>query len=159
VFEVHGLCIVYLSMSDSTLSYKFQKGNNCETVWRMRLQFSRRREDLSLLGHHHHHHRLYNSVSVLVSLKSLLQPRLLLSYVTMIIFPVWGSQPHAQPPTLRTRVPLLVWVITFDLFGKGAPDSSYATTGIALRIILPHKPHHYVKVGIPSVELLGCRAV
>jgi len=26
--------------------------------------------------------------------------------------------------TWRTRVPLLVWAITFDLFGKGGPTSS-----------------------------------
>jgi hypothetical protein len=27
---------------------------------------------------------------------------------------------------------------------------AYATASIALGIIRPHKPHHYVKVGIPS---------
>jgi hypothetical protein len=27
---------------------------------------------------------------------------------------------------------------------------AYATTSIALEIMWPHKPHHYVKVGIPS---------
>jgi len=45
---------------------------------------------------------------------------------------------------------LFVWVITFDLSGLGDPDSSYATAGLALRIIWTHKPHHYVKVGTPS---------
>ena len=61
-----------------------------------------------------------------------------------------GSSPHAQPPTSRTRVSLFVWAITFDLSGLGDPASSCATAGIALRIIWPHKPHHYVKVGTPS---------
>ena len=46
-----------------------------------------------------------------------------------------GSYPHAQPPTWRTRVSLFVWVITFDLSGLGDPASSYATAGLALRII------------------------
>jgi hypothetical protein len=59
---------------------------------------------------------------------------------------LWGCQPHAQPPTWRTRVSLFVWVITFDMSGMGDPASSYATAGIALRIIWPRKPHHYVKV-------------
>jgi hypothetical protein len=88
------------------------------------------------MSHHHHHHRLYNSVRVLASLKSRLWARLLLGFVTMIIFTVWG-QPQAQPPTWRTRVPLLVWVMTFDLSGKGDPASSYPTAGIALRITWP----------------------
>jgi len=45
-----------------------------------------------------------------------------------------GSYPHAQPPTWRTRVSLFVWVITFDLSGLDDPASSYATSGLALRI-------------------------
>jgi hypothetical protein len=32
----------------------------------------------------------------------------------------------------------------------GAPASSYATAGLALRIIWPHEPPHYIKVGTPS---------
>jgi hypothetical protein len=39
-------------------------------------------------------------------------------------------------------VSLLVWVITFDLSGMGGPTYSYATTGIALRIIRPLKLSH-----------------
>jgi hypothetical protein len=101
-----------------------------------------------------HHHRLYNSVKVLAPLKSRLLAMILLGFVTMIMFTVWGCQPHVQPPTWRTRVPLLVWVITFDLSGKGDPASNYATAGIALRIIWPRKLHHYVKVGITSVRAL-----
>jgi hypothetical protein len=99
----------------------------------------------------HHHHRLYNSLRVLAFLKSRLQARFLLGFLTMISSMVWGYQPHAQPPTWRTRVPLFVWVITFDLSGKGDPASSYATADIALRIVWPRKPHYYVKERIPSV--------
>jgi hypothetical protein len=40
-----------------------------------------------------------------------------------------------QPPTWRTRLSLFVWVITFDLSDMGDPASSYATAGIALRVI------------------------
>jgi hypothetical protein len=64
-------------------------------------------------------------------------------------FTGWG-QPHVQPPNWRTNVSLFVWVITFDLSGMGAPASSFATARIALRILWPHKPRHYVKVEIPS---------
>jgi len=43
-------------------------------------------------------------------------------------------------------------VLSFDLSGKGGPTSSYATAGIALWIIAPHKSPYpakdaYVKVG------------
>ena len=40
-----------------------------------------------------------------------------------------------NPLLRRTGVSLLVWVITFDLSGNGGPTRSYATAGIALRII------------------------
>jgi hypothetical protein len=36
----------------------------------------------------------------------------------------------------------------------GGPTSSYATAGIVVRIVLPHKPHHYVKVRIPSERII-----
>jgi len=61
-----------------------------------------------------------------------------------------GSYSHAQPPTWRTRVSLFIWVITFDLSGLGDSASSYATAGLALRVIWPHKPHHCVEVGTSS---------
>jgi len=46
-----------------------------------------------------------------------------------------NSQSNAEPPTWRTRVPLLVWLLPFDLSAKGDPTSSYATGGIALQVI------------------------
>ena len=54
-------------------------------------------------------------------------------------------------------IPCFVWAITFDLPGMGAPTSSYGTASIALRIIWPHKYHHYVQVGIPWGVILGIR--
>jgi hypothetical protein len=74
-------------------------------------------------------------------------------FETLIFFTVRGRQPLAQPPTWKTRVSLLVWIIPFDLSGMGGTTSSYATAGIALRVIWPHKPHHYVKVKTPSGDL------
>jgi len=52
---------------------------------------------------------------------------------------------------------LFVWVLSFDLSGKGGPTSSYATAGIALRIIASRKPPYpakdaFVKVEIPFVK-------
>jgi hypothetical protein len=46
-----------------------------------------------------------------------------------------GMGLSAPTPNLETRVSLFVWIIAFDLSGMGGPASSYATTGIALRII------------------------
>jgi hypothetical protein len=77
-------------------------------------------------------------------------PRHLRGFHNVTFFTGWGHQPHAQPPTWRTRVSLFIWVISFDLSGISAPASSYATAGLALRITWPHKSHHYVKVETPS---------
>lgn len=61
-------------------------------------------------------------------------------------FGVGFSAPHS---TWRTRVSLFVWVIiTFHLSGMGYATSSDATASIALRVIWPRKPQHYVKVGV-----------
>ena len=81
-------------------------------------------------------------------------PRHLWGFLNTGFFPGWGRYPHTHPPTWRTRVSLSVWVITFDLSGLGDPASSYVTTGLALRIICPHKPHPYVKVETPSGGIL-----
>jgi hypothetical protein len=60
---------------------------------------------------------------------------------------------HAQPPTWRTRASLFVWLLPPDLSGLGAPTSSYATAGIALRVSGALKPHHHDKVETLSA---GC---
>jgi hypothetical protein len=41
-------------------------------------------------------------------------------------------------------------VITFDLSDAGGLTSSCGTASIAIRMIWPHKPHHYVEVRVPS---------
>ena len=46
------------------------------------------------------------------------------TFVTISFFTVWGCQPHAKPPTWRTKVSLFVLVITLDLSGMGGPTSS-----------------------------------
>jgi hypothetical protein len=79
------------------------------------------------------------------------QPRLQLRFANKSKF--YGVGLSAQPPTWRTGVSLFVRVIIFDLSGMGAPARSYATAGIALRILWPRKPRQYVKVRIPSAGL------
>ena len=44
---------------------------------------------------------------------------------------------------------LLVWHLPFDLFSMGDPASSYATAGIALRVVGVLKPPHHDKVETP----------
>ena len=78
---------------------------------------------------------------------------IIFSLLSNVIFsrvrsPVASRTPNPLPR--RTGVSLLVWIITFDLSGKGGPTCSYATAGIALRIIWPLKPSHYFKVETPS---------
>jgi hypothetical protein len=51
-------------------------------------------------------------------------------------------------------VSLFVWVISFDLSGVGAPANSYATAGLGLRVTLPRKPLHYVKVETPTGAII-----
>jgi len=46
-------------------------------------------------------------------------------------------------------VSLFVWALPFDLSGMGGPTSSYATTGIAIRVTESHKPPHHYKVETP----------
>jgi len=65
-----------------------------------------------------------------------------------VISPVPSDQPGGP------GYPFLVWVITLDLSSKGDPVSSCATRCIALGIIWPLKPHHCIKVGIPSLRVL-----
>ena len=67
-----------------------------------------------------------------------------------VIFMGWVCQHHTQHPTWRTRLSFFVWVITFDLSGMGYATSSDATASIAVRVIWPRKPQHYVKVRVAS---------
>jgi hypothetical protein len=60
-----------------------------------------------------------------------------------------------NPQLGGTRYPFLSGSSPFDLHCMGGPTNSYATASTAVRIIWPHKPHHYVKVSIISVEGKG----
>jgi hypothetical protein len=51
-------------------------------------------------------------------------------------------------------VSIFVWLLPLDLSGMGGPPSSYATAGIALRVLGELKPHHHDKVETPSVKVL-----
>ena len=56
----------------------------------------------------------------------------------------------ARPtPTWRVRVSLFVWVLSFDLSGKGGPTSSYATAGIALRVTI--KSNYRNIIGLQNI--------
>jgi hypothetical protein len=48
-------------------------------------------------------------------------------------------------------VSLFVWLLPLDLSGMGAPTSSYATAGIALRVSGALKLNHHDKVETPLV--------
>ena len=68
--------------------------------------------------------------------------------INFLLFGVVSPMPNPQPggpgyPYLSGSSPLtcLAWE---------ALPVAYTTTSIALRIMWPHKPHHYVKVGTPS---------
>jgi len=50
-------------------------------------------------------------------------------------------------------VSLFVWRLPFGLSSKGGPASSYATAGIALRVIDVLKPPHHRMVEIPTRRL------
>jgi hypothetical protein len=47
----------------------------------------------------------------------------------------------------------LVWVLSFDLSGKGDSTRSYATAGIALWITAPRKPAYPAKDAFVKVEI------
>jgi len=70
----------------------------------------------------------------------------------MFCFMRWGCKHHTERPTWRNRVPILVGVSAFHLSSMRGPTSSYATASLPVRVIWPHKPHHYIRVVIP---LLG----
>ena len=57
---------------------------------------------------------------------------------------MWGCQPYAQPPTWRTRISLLVWVITLDLSGMGGPTISihYRQHSSGVRMTTQAPPLH-----------------
>jgi hypothetical protein len=78
-------------------------------------------------------------------------PRLIIWLFNNLVFMVWGCQARDQFPSWRTRVSLFVWLLPLDLSAIGAPNSSYATAGIALRVSGALKPYHHDKMETPSV--------
>jgi hypothetical protein len=48
-------------------------------------------------------------------------------------------------------VSLFVWLLPLDPSAMGAPTSSYATAGLALRVSGALQPHNHDKVETPSV--------
>jgi hypothetical protein len=68
-------------------------------------------------------------------------------------FPGDGVLAHRPNPNLADQF-IFVWVLSFDLSGKGGPTSSYATAGIALWIIAPRKPPYQAKDAFVKVETL-----
>ena len=61
-------------------------------------------------------------------------PRHLLRFLDISLWPGWSCLSRAQPPTWRTGVSFVFWVITFELSCMRDPTSSYATADVALRI-------------------------
>jgi hypothetical protein len=51
-------------------------------------------------------------------------------------------------------VSIFVWLLPLDLSGMGDYPSSYATAGIALRVLGALKPHHHDKMETPSVGIM-----
>jgi hypothetical protein len=70
--------------------------------------------------------------------------------------PSQASFPLCFKSLLMTLLPasvvvsLFVWRLPFDLTSKAGPASSYATSGIALRVTGVHKPPHHDKVETPT---------
>jgi hypothetical protein len=81
-----------------------------------------------------------------------IHPRLIIWFLNNLVFTLWGSYSHAQPPTWRTRAFLFVWLLPLELSGMGDSTSSSATAGIALRVSGSLKPHHHDKMETLSVR-------
>jgi hypothetical protein len=71
------------------------------------------------------------------------------SFSTKHIFYGVGLSARYPTPNREGRSFPFSQVITFDMYGKGGPTSSYATASVAFKIIWPHQPHHYVTIGLP----------
>jgi hypothetical protein len=68
------------------------------------------------------------------------EPKLVVRFLNKFLFT--GCHSHAQPPTWRATLSLLIWTLSFDLSGMGDP-----TGGIALQVTGSRKSHHHDKVG------------
>jgi hypothetical protein len=76
---------------------------------------------------------------------------LLCSNFVIISFLLCGVvSPTPKPQTGGPGYPFLSGSSPLTCLAREALPVAYATASIALGIMWPHKPHHYVKVGIPS---------
>jgi hypothetical protein len=71
------------------------------------------------------------------------------TFVTVSFYCVRLLAPR-QSPTWRTRASFSSGSSPLTCLAWDALPVAHATASIALGIMWPHKPHHYVKVGIPS---------
>jgi hypothetical protein len=62
-------------------------------------------------------------------------PRLDFRFRDICVFDGERSSASRPTPNLEDQGIFLVWIIPFDLSGLGDPTSSYATAGIAVRVI------------------------
>jgi hypothetical protein len=53
-----------------------------------------------------------------------------------------GHQPHAQPPTWRTRVPLFIWQLPWNLCSMDSSINTQAATGIVFNHLDACKSSH-----------------
>jgi len=74
----------------------------------------------------------------------------LLDFRNKTFFTVWGCYPTPNPQRGGPGYPFLSGSSPLTCLAWKALPVAYATASIALRIMWPHKPHHYVKVGTPS---------
>jgi hypothetical protein len=65
-----------------------------------------------------------------------------------------GESVQRSTPNLEDQGNLLVWPLSFDLYAKGDPTSSYATNGKALRVIGVLKLLYCDKVEVPTEEMV-----
>jgi hypothetical protein len=66
-------------------------------------------------------------------------------YLVSEQFSFYSVRLLASRPTPNLEY-LFVWLLPLDLSAMGAPTSSYATAGMALRVSGALKPHHHDKV-------------
>ena len=83
--------------------------------------------------------------------------RFLSTFVTISFFFLLGGifSPTPNPQPGGPGYPFLSGSSPLTCLALEALPVAYATASIALRIMWPHKPHHYVKVGIPSGGMLS----
>jgi hypothetical protein len=72
------------------------------------------------------------------------------TFVTISFYCVGMLAPRQTPNLEDQGIPFLSGSSPLTCLAWEALPVAYATASIALRIIWPRKPHHYVKVGIPS---------